>query len=330
MTEPIWISEQSVVAMMSLPEAILALESGLALEARGQASNMVKTHVSWRGNNLHAIGAAYPQEGIAGTKTWAHTSGGACPLLILFSSETGKLMAIIEAFALGQMRTGGISGVATQWLAAPHADVLGLIGTGKQALAQLAAVQAVRPLRQVRVFSPRAESRQAFIDKAKAQFDMEWINAGSVSEAVSGASIVTTVTRSSEAFLRAADLAPSTHINAVGAITSERAELHQDVFARATRVAVDDLQAAKKLSTEFIQAFDGEKGWNTVSTLSGVIDAKAGRTPDDDLTIFKAMGMGVSDLALGIALYRQALERGIGRTMPQPARSAPRLTGTTS
>jgi alanine dehydrogenase len=92
------------------------------------------------GNNLHAIGAAYPQEGIAGTKTWAHTSGGACPLLILFSAETGNLLAIIEAFALGQMRTGGISGVATQWLAAPHADVLGLIGTGKQALAQLAAV----------------------------------------------------------------------------------------------------------------------------------------------------------------------------------------------
>lgn len=158
MVEPIWISEKSVVELMNLPEAIETLEQGLALEANGEARNMMKTHVAWGNNNLHAIGAAYPGAGIIGTKTWAHTLGGACPLLILFDAETGQLKAIIEAFALGQMRTGGISGVATKWLADEKADVLALIGTGKQALAQLAAVHAVRPLKQVRVFSPRAES----------------------------------------------------------------------------------------------------------------------------------------------------------------------------
>src|ERR1700692_3396970 len=163
MAEPIWISEQNVVGLMSLAEAITALESGLALQARGEAQNMVKTHVAWGHNNLHAIGAVYPGAGLIGTKTWAHTTGGACPLLVLFDAATGQLQAIIEAFALGQMRTGGISGVATKWLARPEADTLALIGTGKQALAQLAAVAAVRKLREVRVFSPNAQRRAAFI-----------------------------------------------------------------------------------------------------------------------------------------------------------------------
>jgi ornithine cyclodeaminase len=325
MTEPIWISEQSVVEMMALPEAITVLERGLKQEAQGNAENMVKTHVAWGCNNLHAIGAAYPGEGVVGTKTWAHTSGGTCPLLILFSSETGQLVAIIEAFALGQMRTGGISGVATKWLASESADVLALIGTGKQALAQLAAVHAVRPIKQVRIFSPRAESRQAFIDKAAKQFDVELVNAGSVREAVRGASIVTTVTRSTDAFLQSSDLDAGVHVNAIGAITSERAELAQDVFVRCSRVVVDDLSSAKKLSSEFIKAFDVSDGWSKVRTLSSVIADRSGRTPSDDITIFKAMGMGISDLALGIELYRHALERGVGRKLPQPERSTPRL-----
>ena len=103
--------------------------------------------------------------GFAGTKTWAHTAGGATPLVTLWNSDTGKLEAIIEAFALGQMRTGGISGVATARMAAEGADELAIIGTGKQALTQVVAVAAVRPLKRIRVYSPTAENRRAFIAK---------------------------------------------------------------------------------------------------------------------------------------------------------------------
>jgi len=145
MSGPIWITEAEVVRLLDMGEAIAALEKGLALEAQGNARNMVKTHAIWGdGHTLHAVGALFPETGFVGTKTWAHTEGGATPLLILFDSHDGSLAAIIEAFALGQMRTGGISGVATRWMAAEHADDMALIGTGKQALTQLAAVAAVR------------------------------------------------------------------------------------------------------------------------------------------------------------------------------------------
>src|SRR5919108_5691586 len=105
-SSPIWISESDVVAMMDMGEAITALEKGLLAEARGEAKNMVKTHVGWDdGATLHAIGAVFSDEGFAGTKTWAHTPGGATPLLILYDANTGALKAVVEAFALGQMRT---------------------------------------------------------------------------------------------------------------------------------------------------------------------------------------------------------------------------------
>src|SRR5918911_1600044 len=137
---PLWITEAEVVRMMDINEAIKALEKGLLAEAAGEASNMVKTHVAWDGGStLHAIGATFPKAEFVGTKTWAHTTGGATPLLILFDSETGALKAIVEAFALGQMRTASASGVATQHLAAKDAIEFAIIGTGKQAITQVAA-----------------------------------------------------------------------------------------------------------------------------------------------------------------------------------------------
>src|SRR5437870_352759 len=136
--EFLWITEADVVAAIDMAGAIAALENGLRAEARGTGHNLDKTHVAWKGGTLHAIGAVFPSEGFAGTKTWAHTEGGASPLLVLFDSGSGALKAVIEAFALGQLRTGAASGVATRWLARSDADELALVGTGKQALSQAA------------------------------------------------------------------------------------------------------------------------------------------------------------------------------------------------
>ncbi|HJZ80970.1 MAG TPA: hypothetical protein VKD91_11510, partial [Pyrinomonadaceae bacterium] len=164
---PLWISEADVVAMLDIGDALTALEKGLADEARGQAKNMVKSHVAWGDATLHAIGAVFANEGFAGTKTWAHTSGGATPLLILFDSNDGSLKAIIEAFALGQLRTAAASGVATDRLAAYDADHFAIIGTGKQALAQVAAVVAVRPIKSIRVFGPNRQRREHFAERVR-------------------------------------------------------------------------------------------------------------------------------------------------------------------
>jgi alanine dehydrogenase len=317
---PLWLSEADVVALMTLHEAIDALEQGLQSEARGAASNLEKTHVSWgRGGTLHAIGAAFPEAGFAGTKTWAHTSGGATPLLILFDSTDGSLKAIIEAFALGQMRTGGISAVATRWLATENADELAVIGTGKQALTQVAAVAAVRRLRRVRVFSPNPQHRAAFVGRLRSTLECPVVEAASVAQAVEGAPIITLITRATTPFLDATMVARGSHINAVGAITAERAEFTADVLRRCDVVVTDSLGAAQRLSREFMEYYGGGAAdWAAVTRLSALVSARRARPADADLSLFKAMGMGISDLSLGIEVYNRAVRRGMGHRFAPP------------
>ena len=327
MSDPIWISEQDVVSMMDISEAIEALERGLLAEAAGAAANMVKTHVEWgKGSTLHAIGAVFPHAGFAGTKTWAHTEGGATPLVILFDSNSGKLLAMIEAFALGQMRTGGASGAATRKLAAEGAGECAIIGTGKQALPQLAAVLAVRPIRRIRVFGRDEARRIAFLQRVNAEFGIQAIASTSIEEAVRNVPIVTVVTRATQPIVAAAMLDRGTHINAVGAIVPSRAELAQDVLARSTAVVADSIPQAQKLSREMIEFFGPDPAaWNNVTSLAALVASGRKRTEADDLTVFKSLGMGISDLSLGIELYRRARERGLGHSFPHPNKVAPRL-----
>ncbi len=326
--DPLWITEADVVKLVSLRDAIPALERGLAQESTGQALNMAKTHASWNQDKstLHAIGAVMEGNGVIGTKTWAHTPGGACPLLILFSSETGALLAVIEAFALGQMRTAGISGVATRWMAEQNADDMALIGTGKQAMAQVAGVFAVRSLKRLRVFSPNQANRVAFIDKARKQFPFEINEATSVEQAVQDASIVTLVTRAREPFLSSAMVKAGSHINAVGAITRERQEFTQDIFGRSNLIAVDSLDSVQRLSSEFIEQFGQDTvRWKQVQPLSALVARGTGRPSGTDLTLFKAMGMGLSDVSLGVEILAQARTAGAGRSIPAPVKAQARL-----
>jgi alanine dehydrogenase len=325
-SDPLWITEAEVVSVLALPDVIEALQDCLALEASGKARNMPKTLQMWGGHHtLHAIGAVVEGAQTVGTKTWAHTAGGATPLVTLWNSESGQLEAIIESFALGQMRTGGISGLATNRMADPHADELAIIGTGHQSITQVAAVAAVRKLKRIRVFSPTPENRRKFLARLERLFPaIELVEAGSVAEAVKDAPIVTLVTRARAPILSASMLARGAHLNAVGAIAPDREEFTQDVFERASLVAVDMVESVKSLSAEFRKRFaDGD--WSRVHLLSELVAAKWQRPEGADITLFKAMGMGLSDLALGIEILKRVRAKGGGRTIPHPQPAQPRL-----
>lgn len=328
MSDPIWITEQEVVDLMSLPQAIGALQDGLRQEAAGKAVNMVKTHAVWDGHStLHAIGAVIEGRGVVGTKTWAHTARGAMPLLILIDANDGAVLAIIEAFALGQMRTGGISGVATGVMAKADAATMAMIGAGKQSITQIAAVNAVRPLAHLAVWSPTPANREALAQAASEALGINAVAATTLEEALDGADIVTVATRATAPFLERDMLAPGTHLNAVGAILPDRVEFATDLLERATVIAADSVPQIRKHSREFMDAFGtDEEAWKRVRPVSELVAADASRPADADLTVFKAMGMGISDLSLGVVLLESARKAGVGRPIPRPGRAKPRLT----
>ncbi len=311
----LWISEADVVSLMDMKTAIVALKHGLQLEAGGRAKNMIKTHISWgEGSTLHAIGAVFLDAGFAATKTWAHTSAGAKPLLILFDSNTGALLAVMEAFALGKLRTGAVSGLATEQLASPDAGEFAIIGTGKQAMMQVRAVLSVRDVSKVHVFGRNKERRDQFAERVQKECGVETVTENTIADAVKGASIITTVTRATEPILEASMIAPGTHINAVGGIVPGRFELAENVLERADMIVVDSVSQARELSSELIGFYgEDETRWAGVRPLSALVQTGEKRPRNSDLTIFKSLGMGISDLSLAVEIYQKAVRLGMGR-----------------
>jgi len=326
----LWITEADVAQLVSMLAAIDAVERGLLLEARGGAQNMLKTHLAWgSGNTLHALGAAFPGSGFVGTKTWAHTEAGATPLLILFDATSGALKAVIEASVLGQLRTGAVSGVATRLMAAKDAAELAIVGTGRQMLSQVAAVAAVRRLDRVRVFSPNAAHRTQAVQRLRDTLEIDASEAASVQAAVEGAPIVTLATRARQPFLSAGMVRRGAHINAIGAITPERAEFAGDLLARCASVVVDSVAAARKLSREFIDYYgDSEARWQSITALSTLVAQRTTRPAGADVTLFKAMGMGVADLAVGIEVYERAVRHDLGTRLTAPQGRGPEVSRT--
>lgn len=325
--EPRWITERDAVAAIDLHGAVAAVRDALRLEHAGSATTLAKTATQFDGRGtLHSLGGAgIPSADgpVVGTKSWAHTPGGATPLVTLWDAASGVLLAVVEAFALGQLRTAAISAVATDVMAPPDAEVLAMIGTGKQAMAQVAAVASQRHLRQVRVHSPTAEHRAAFCSLVAARLaDVDVVDCPDVRAAAEGADVVTTATRSRTPILDATMVGPRGHVNALGSITDDRRELDPSIVAAAGLLVSDSPTAAMTLSSEF-------DGAAAIVPLSAIVAKSAAAGVDGaGLTVFKAMGLGLADVAIAAAVLSATTAAGGGRPIPAPARAAPRLFST--
>ncbi len=136
--------------------------------------------------------------------------------VLLFSAETGELLALINASAITEIRTAAVSAVATRLLARVDAGDLAIVGTGVQARAHLAAMACVRTIRRARVASLRPERARAFAAELSAQFAFPIEPVDSVEQAVREADLIVTATTAAEPIIRREWIAPGAHINAVG------------------------------------------------------------------------------------------------------------------
>ncbi|MBS1677615.1 MAG: ornithine cyclodeaminase family protein [Actinobacteria bacterium] len=313
-TAPLWISDAVAAELLPLAEAIDVLADAHRAYLEGRAGNMARAHLRWEGSILHAVGGVLDQ--YAGTKTWLYTPGGAKPLLILFSLRDGSVAAAVEAFGMGKNRTAATSGLATRVMARSDATTLALLGTGSQAFAQAQAVAAVRDLTEIRLFGRDAGRREGLAERLRAELGVAVTPCGSAEEAVADADVVTTVTRSSEPFLSGAALRSGMHVNAVGAIVPTRRELDVSAVARFGRIAVDSVPQAEADAGELIAAVAaGELAWEAVAELGAVVAEAPPRDPAE-LTLFKSLGVGIADVAIGVELLRRARSAGAGEPLP--------------
>jgi ornithine cyclodeaminase/alanine dehydrogenase-like protein (mu-crystallin family) len=216
--------------------------------------------------------------------------------VLLFDGETGELRAALNASAITEIRTAAVSGVATRLLA------------GVQARAHVEAMQAVRDLERVRVWSRTEEHARALAEEAGGEA------VASAEEALRGADVVCTTTTAREPIIRREWLAPGAHVNAVGSSIPTTRELDTATMAVAS-FFVDRRESTLNESGDYLlAAAEGAIGPEHIrAELGELLTGKAtGRTSDDELTVFKSLGLAAEDLAAAEHLYRRAKETGAG------------------
>lgn len=235
-------------------------------------------------------------------------------MVSLFNEKTGVPLAIVEASAITAIRTAATSGVATRLLAREDAGDLALLGAGVQAQSHLAAMAVARKLRRVRVYSPRPESRRRFaeLESAALGFPIEVME--SAKAAVLGADLVCTTTSSREPVVEGAWLASGAHVNAAGSSIPTTRELDAEAVKRA-RMFVDRRESTVNEGGEYLFTLrEGAIGEDHILGEIGdlLLERVAGRESEDDITLFKSLGLAVEDLAAARFVVDRALEQGVG------------------
>jgi ornithine cyclodeaminase/alanine dehydrogenase-like protein (mu-crystallin family) len=313
------LTEADVRSLLTVPVALEVVEDSLRLQGEGKLVLHPRRRLKMPDNGLlHYMAAGDPIHGYIGMKIYVTVRGAARFVVLLIRSTTGEMTALIEADALGQIRTGAASGVATKYLANPDARSAGIIGTGYQARTQLEAVAAVRRLEQVRAFGRDPQRRAQFCREMSARIGVPVEPANSCEEAVRGADIVITATSATQIVLEGAWLAPGMHINAMGANWPQKRELDAAAIDRSDVVTVDSIEQSRMEAGDLIQAFgENESRWETVHELSEIVAGKfPGRSSAKQITLFKSNGIATWDLAAAVRVFELAVARGVGQSIP--------------
>jgi len=314
----LFLREANVAALLTIGEAIEAVEAAFRALGEGRAENRPRARVHVPGGVLHVMSAGLPDAGVLGLKAYTGFRSGVRFLVLLYSAEDGRLLAVIEANRLGQMRTGAASAVATRALARADVHTIGLIGTGWQAQAQLEAVCMVRPIQAVRVYSPTRSHLQAFATTMSETLGLPVTPAASAQAAVQGADIVITATSARDPVLQGEWLRPGQHINAIGSNQAARRELDTAAVMRCDRIVVDSQEQARIEAGDLIAPItEGRLSWERVDELAAVLVGRApGRASDADITLFKSLGLAIEDVAVAARVYAHALAQGRGERLP--------------
>jgi ornithine cyclodeaminase/alanine dehydrogenase-like protein (mu-crystallin family) len=226
----------------------------------------------------------------------------------LFDGETGEVRVLMNASAITAIRTAAVSAVATRLLAREDARVLGILGAGVQARSHLEALPLVRNFDTVRIFSRTLEHAQALA----AQVGAEAVD--TAEEAVRDADVVVTATSSAEPVLAREWLKPGAHVNAIGGRPPQMTELDTATIADSA-FYVDRRESAEAEAGDYRAAVEsGAIGPDHIRAELGelVIGVKPGRSSEEEITVFRSLGLAVEDLAAAEYVLRRARATGVG------------------
>lgn len=246
-------------------------------------------------------------------------------VVMLFDVDHGFPVAIVDASEITAVRTAATSGLATRLLARRDASDLAILGSGVQARSHLAAMLAVRDVRRVRLYSRSRENRRAFAASESERHGIAVEAVDTARDAVAGADLVCTVTSSREPVLLGEWLEPGVHVNAAGSSVSSTRELDTPAVVR-SRLFVDRRESTLSEAGDFLfPKSEGAVGdGHIVGEIGEILTGHCeGRRSDDEITLFKSLGLAVEDLAAAHYVASRAREEGVGSEVAIGELSAP-------
>jgi alanine dehydrogenase len=234
--------------------------------------------------------------------------------IMLFSTETGKMIAVMDGGYITAIRTACASAMATKVLSNPTASVLGVLGAGVQARAHIRALCRVRKLQTIKIYSPSGSSATKVKQELESEIGITIAVSNSVEESVRGCDLIVTATTAKEPIVSARWLQPGVHINAIGSHRPDARELDGATLAR-SKVFVDSREAIIAECGDVLLALEEKSVMpDQVQTEIGEVLAgtKPGRSKPDEVTLYKSVGIAIQDVATADLVYHKALEQNLG------------------
>lgn len=316
-------SASDVSTALPMKDAVLAMKAVFQELSAGDACVPARTHVAIPEHEGDALfmpsySPAMARMGLKVVTLHPNNRERGLPfiqaLVMVLDAATGTPLAVMNGTVLTAIRTGAASGAATDILARDDASNVAIFGAGAQAETQLEAVCAVRAIRRATVFDVCAERAEEFAEKMRAALQVEVSIVDSSAAALADADIVCTATTSELPVFSDAEIAPGTHINAIGSYKPHVREIPPATVARAC-VVVDQVEAAWEEAGDLIMARDeGAIEESHIHAELGQIIAgnKDGRQNDEQITFFKSVGVATQDLAAACTVLKKGEALGLG------------------
>lgn len=310
----VYLDDDVVMSQLGTADAFACVERAFRLLSDGKAVNAPRLRSAIGSAVLNVMWAMAPSEGVMGVKSYPivheDTTQGVVLNLLVYSIDTGELLAMMKADRLGQLRTGAATAVASKALARGDAKNLAVYGTGFQAETQIKALTAAMPgLEVVNVVGRNENHRDSFIARMRDEVDVD-IRKSDAEPAARSADIIVTATNSADPVVLGDWIAPGTHINAVGSNAPTKREVDRAVLEKAAVVVVDDLEVA---AIDCGDLLVNEWDLGSVGTVGDLLTGRIpGRQSPEDITLFESQGIALQDIVCAGLVISRAAERGLG------------------
>jgi alanine dehydrogenase len=319
------LTREDIRSVLTMRDAIIAVEDAFKQQAFANVLMPVRTSIAvekhgglmltmpaYIGGSVDALGqklvTVYPDNP---TKHHLPTIMATMQLL---DTETGECLAIMEGAALTAIRTGAASAIATKYLAKTDSTRIAIFGAGAQAETQLEGVHEVRNVQLAKVFDPVAQRAVDYSRRMSHRLGIRVEPTNSPQESLNMSDIIICASTSRTPLFPGDSLKPGVHINAIGSHTPNAREL-DTVTVQRSKIVVDSREAVLKEAGDLLvplaeRAIQPDHIWAELGEV--IVGRKTGRESDQEITLFKSVGIAIQDISTAIVAYRSALKQGRG------------------